>query len=65
MIILPPIVFEAAYFMPKMHFFENIGTILTYAIPGTIFNAFVVGGTLSYLKPVTGDDNSTIFGKLI
>ena len=49
MVILPPIVFEAAYFIPKIHFFENLGTILVYAIPGTIFNALAVGLMLNWL----------------
>ena len=44
--ILPPIVMEAGFFMPKEPFFENLGTILTYAIIGTIFNALAIGGSL-------------------
>ena len=45
-IILPPIVFEAGYFMPKDPFFDNIGTILTYALVGTFFNAMAIGGSI-------------------
>ena len=44
--ILPPIVIEAGYFMPKRPFFANIGTILTYAVAGTIFNALAIGFSL-------------------
>lgn len=44
--ILPPIVMEAGYFMPKEPFFENLGTILMYAIVGTVFNALAIGGSL-------------------
>jgi len=44
--ILPPIVMEAGYFMPKEPFFANIGTILTYAIIGTVFNAMAIGASL-------------------
>ena len=32
--------------MPKKAFFNNIGTILTYAVIGTLFNAFAIGLTL-------------------
>jgi len=45
-IILPPIVLEAGYFMPKDAFFNNIGTILTYAVVGTLFNSFATGLSL-------------------
>jgi len=45
-IILPPIVLEAGYFMPKDAFFNNIGTILTYAVVGTLFNSFATGASL-------------------
>ena len=44
--ILPPIVMEAGYFMPKRFFFANAGTILLYAFVGTIFNAMATGGAL-------------------
>ena len=44
--ILPPIVMEAGYFMPKRFFFGNAGTILLYAFVGTIFNAMAIGGAL-------------------
>ena len=37
---------EAGYFLPKKPFFENIGTILTYAVVGTVINAFGIGLTL-------------------
>ncbi|XP_068695685.1 Na(+)/H(+) exchanger beta-like [Montipora foliosa] len=43
---LPPIVLEAGYFLQDRAFFENIGTILLYAIVGTIFNTFTVGLSL-------------------
>merc|ERR1739838_582498 len=32
--------------MPKEPFFANLGTILVYAIFGTLFNAFAIGGSL-------------------
>ena len=44
--LLPPIVLEAGYFMPNRAFFDNIGTILLYAIVGTIFNTLMIGVSL-------------------
>lgn len=43
---LPPIVLEAGYFLQDKAFFNNIGTILLYAVVGTIFNTFTVGLSL-------------------
>ncbi|XP_070575987.1 sodium/hydrogen exchanger 3-like isoform X2 [Ptychodera flava] len=44
--LLPPIVLEAGYFMPNRSFFDNIGTILLYAVIGTLFNCFCIGASL-------------------
>ncbi|XP_077983408.1 sodium/hydrogen exchanger 3-like isoform X2 [Glandiceps talaboti] len=44
--LLPPIVLEAGYFMPNRSFFDNIGTILLYAVVGTLFNCFCIGASL-------------------
>ena len=32
--------------MPKDAFFNNIGTILTYAVVGTLINSFATGASL-------------------
>lgn len=44
--LLPPIVLDAGYFMPSRPFFENIETILLYAVVGTMWNAFGIGLSL-------------------
>lgn len=50
--ILPPIVFESGYYMPKMKFFDNLSTILLFSIPGTLMNALGVGFCLYLLNPL-------------
>lgn len=41
--LLPPIALDAGYFLPNNAFFTNIGTILLYAVVGTIFNIIAIG----------------------
>lgn len=43
---LPPIVLDAGYFMPNRPFFDNLVTILMFAVLGTVFNAMSVGLSL-------------------
>ncbi|KAF7655942.1 hypothetical protein LDENG_00048130 [Lucifuga dentata] len=44
--LLPPIILDAGYFLPIRPFMENLGTILIFAVVGTVWNAFFIGGLL-------------------
>ncbi|KAI9561927.1 hypothetical protein GHT06_012889 [Daphnia sinensis] len=46
LILLPPIILESSYSLYDRAFADNIGTVLFYAVIGTIFNTFVIGGLL-------------------
>ena len=44
--LLPPIIFDAGYFMPNRQLFENFDSVLLFAIVGTIWNTLAIGCTL-------------------
>lgn len=44
--LLPPIVLETGYFLPKRAFFDNIGTILLLAVLNKLFNTMCIGVTV-------------------
>ncbi|XP_070620758.1 sodium/hydrogen exchanger 1 [Erythrolamprus reginae] len=70
--LLPPIILDAGYFLPLRQFTENVGTILIFAVIGTLWNAFFVGG-LMYAVCLMGGPllanigllDSLLFGSII
>ncbi|CAJ0935235.1 unnamed protein product, partial [Mesorhabditis belari] len=48
--LLPPIILEAAYSLKDRAFIENLGTILIYAVVGTVLNIMIIGGGLIALS---------------
>ncbi|XP_075897898.1 sodium/hydrogen exchanger 2-like isoform X2 [Nelusetta ayraudi] len=43
---LPPIVLDSGYFMPTRPFFQNVGTVLWFAVVGTLWNSVGIGLSL-------------------
>ena len=45
-VLLPPIVLDSAYSLYDRDFVDNLGSVIIYAVIGTIFNVFSVGFSL-------------------
>uniref|UniRef100_A0A3Q3G4X7 Sodium/hydrogen exchanger n=1 Tax=Labrus bergylta TaxID=56723 RepID=A0A3Q3G4X7_9LABR len=52
--LLPPIILDAGYFLPIRAFTENLGTILVFAVIGTLWNAFFIGGMMYAVCQIEG-----------
>uniref|UniRef100_A0A1A7X0R6 Sodium/hydrogen exchanger n=3 Tax=Iconisemion striatum TaxID=60296 RepID=A0A1A7X0R6_9TELE len=58
--LLPPIILDAGYFLPIRPFMENLGTILIFAVIGTLWNAFFIGGLLYGICQISNSELVTI-----
>lgn len=58
--LLPPIILDAGYFLPIRPFMENLGTILMFAVVGTLWNAFFIGGLLYAVCQIQPDNPSSL-----
>lgn len=58
--LLPPIILDAGYFLPMRPFTENLGTILMFAVVGTLWNSFFIGSLLYGVCQIEGTNLGTV-----
>ncbi|KAK2815192.1 hypothetical protein Q7C36_023458 [Tachysurus vachellii] len=58
--LLPPIILDAGYFLPIRPFMENLGTILMFAVVGTLWNSFFIGSLLFGVCQIEGTNLATV-----
>ncbi|XP_076868579.1 sodium/hydrogen exchanger 1 [Brachyhypopomus gauderio] len=58
--LLPPIILDAGYFLPIRPFSENLGTILMFAVVGTLWNSFFIGSVLYGVCQIEATDLSRV-----
>ncbi|KAI6212613.1 hypothetical protein M3Y94_00047000 [Aphelenchoides besseyi] len=69
--LLPPIIYDASYFMPIRDLFENAGSVFMFSVFGTIWNAVAIGTTLAvfghfnFFSVNVNIENSFLFASLI
>ncbi|XP_037651348.1 Na(+)/H(+) exchanger beta-like [Sebastes umbrosus] len=70
--LLPPIILDAGYFLPIRAFTENMGTILVFAVVGTLWNCFFIGGMIYGVCQIGGPQlarvdllSSLLFGTIV
>ena len=69
-LLLPPIIFEAALTVDKQEFRRRRGSIMVFAVFGTLLSSFITGATVYYSAKHFGDEHlsildSLVFGSLI
>ncbi|GAA6085403.1 sodium/hydrogen exchanger 1 [Tachysurus ichikawai] len=58
--LLPPIILDAGYFLPIRPFMENLGTIMMFAVVGTLWNSFFIGSLLFGVCQIEGTNLGTV-----
>ncbi|XP_037077442.1 Na(+)/H(+) exchanger beta-like, partial [Pollicipes pollicipes] len=62
LVLLPPIVLEASYSLHDRTFLDNLGTVLLFAVVGTLFNMFIIGPALYGLAVSGAMGSSMLYG---